>query len=253
MTLDAETDLREYLDVIGRRRAVVIALAAMGFLAALMVNYFIPPVYEAEAILHLSRHSPPVYATPVTASRLVVSRSFLDRAARRSNTGEQIREFDAAIAAVPVRGTDMLVIKLRRPDARVLETQARAIVQQFMTEASGPIEAKRQSTRRRLEAVTARLAEMRSLGASSRLALERLRLENELATQQGELEERLLALEVPVVIQQPIVSSKPVAPNKSFNLMLGAFVGFLAGVVGAFLLDRISSSALVPRFSHRET
>ena len=270
--MDDEIDLRQYLNVLWRRRNTIAAVTLAAVLAAGLSSFLSPPVYESEAIIQLSEHSAPIYASPSSAAQVLTTPSFLDAVAKTSAVSETGRGLRKLVKVEPVRDTRMIRLKVRYRDGQQTQRLSNAIAQAFISKASERVEEKRKATKARLDSVNAQLAEIQRILRLTRGTLSRLQqggkltgeergfvrsftlnamsvseaLYSELRVAQRGLTSELLTLEPPALIEPPSVPLEPVARRKIMNTILAAILGLMAGTMLAFVMEYFRASAPAP-------
>lgn len=266
---EEEIDLRRYLDILWRRRRVVVTITLAAVFAALLVSYLLAPIYESQVLIQLSEHSASIYSTPSAAAQVIATPSFLENAVRTLGLPEGARDLRELVRVDPVRDTRMIRLKVRHTDARQTQKIADAIASAFLSRAAERVEQKRKATTIRLESVTAQLAEFERIVELSRNTLSRLEqggaitetdrgfirsitlnaisvsgaLYSELRAAQRDLTSELLGLELPAVVESPTFPLEPVSPRKVMNTVLGGVLGLMAGTIAVFVIEYFQTFA----------
>lgn len=267
--MEDEIDLRRYLEVVWRRRNVIISVILASILAALLINELLPRQYQSQAVILLSEHSAPIYSTPSSAAQVVVTTSFLEGISKALRLPENANELRKVVKVEPVRDTRMMRLKVRYRDAKGAQMLASAFSNTFISRASERVEQKRAITVRRLESVNAQLGEIERILALSRNTLSRIQqtgtltneergfvrsftlnamglsqsLYSELRAAQTDLTSELLGLESPRLIDNPSISGTPVAPRKLVNTLLSGILGLMTGTTLAFVIEYFRTSS----------
>lgn len=257
-----EIDLRELFLTLWRRRWWIVGVTVASGLIALASSLdMLPPVYESRALIQISEHSAPAYATPHAAAIVLTSLSFLEPIARAQGIPEAGRRLERMVRAEPVRETRMLRLRIRYGDPARLDAFTDAVVSEFVRLGTQRVEERRRATSLRLEAVIAQIAEVEATLRLSRQTLARLQqsgppdgteggfmrsfvlntvgmaegLVSGLLSAQRDLTVELLALEPPSLVQTPYIPPEPVSPRPLLNTTLAVVLGLMVGVVGALL------------------
>lgn len=264
--MEDEIDLRRYLEVLWRRRNVIISVILASILAALLINELLPRQYQSQAVILLSEHSAPIYSTPSSAAQVVVTTSFLKGIGKALRLPENANELRKVVKMEPVRDTRMMRLKVRYRDAKGAQMLASAISNTFVSRASERVEQKRAIMVRRLESVNAQLGEIERILALSRNTFQQAgtltneergfvrsftlnamglsqSLYSELQAAQTDLTSELLGLESPRLIDNPSISGTPVAPRKLVNTLLSGILGLMTGATLAFVIEYFRTSS----------
>lgn len=131
-----EIDLRQYISILWRRRYTVIAVTIAAVAAALFVNLLSPSVYESEALIQLSEHSAPMFASPASTVSVITSPDFLDAVAGVTGLGESGRKLQRLVKVEPVRDTRMIRVKVRYTSPEQAQRLTGAVADTFISRAS---------------------------------------------------------------------------------------------------------------------
>jgi uncharacterized protein involved in exopolysaccharide biosynthesis len=247
----------------------------LGLLGGGLIAYIQPKLYEASATIQLN----PTPATGAnaqqtsstqfsTAIELITSSTVLERVAESLDLTQRwglpkqevIAHLQSAVTAGVVRGTDLVTVRVRMPNADDAMKIANSTVNQFgehqaerRRERSGIIHAElknaiyaQEDTLEEKRKVLMRLRE--SLDPSQPTISEQAAIED--AKADFETTRKLLEVlkiklveegieariaEPPVTtVEQSVIPPAPVSPNVPLNLVLGTAIGFLAGLILAF-------------------
>jgi uncharacterized protein involved in exopolysaccharide biosynthesis len=270
---DDELDLRQLAAALWRRRSVVVIVVALAVAGALAANVLLPSVYESVAVIQLSEHSAAAYASPPSAANVITSLDFLELVAARSGLGISARDLERRrlVRAEPIRDTRMVRVRARADSPARARRLASTVVQTFLARASERVTERRRNIERQLRTVDAQLAEVRRILVLSREVLARLQrgagmaeedrgfvrtftlnslgvavaLYSGLSESQRALTAELLAVERPVVVQNPSRPLQPVSPRKALNATLAVVFGLMLGTILALVWDSFAALRIV--------
>lgn len=140
-----EVDLRDYLNVISKRKWIIILPTSAAMISAAIVSFFVlKPVYQAKALLVISKSPPFVVSkgmtveefinlqtlTPVTFSAenyigflksSTLEEKVIDVCNLRTGSGEKLSpdELDRMMVAKRVRGTELVEIKVEHGNSKM--------------------------------------------------------------------------------------------------------------------------------------
>lgn len=261
---DDEIDLRQLFATLWRRRWTIVAVTvAAALIAAILSLFVIPPTYESRTYIHLSEHSSEAYATPQAASRVLTSVSSLEPIARASGITDTGRSLERRVRAEPVRDTRMVYLRVRNGDPQRLRAFTDGIVREFLRRASQHVEQRRRLTENRLQTVRAQLADVEATLRQSRQTLARLQqgqalsgaeavfarsfalnalgiiedMYNSLLDTERDLRAELVALEPPMLVQEPFIPEQPVSPRPVLNTAIAVMLGLVAGTLWVLIRE----------------
>ncbi|MBE3578058.1 MAG: hypothetical protein IMX00_10270 [Limnochordales bacterium] len=144
---EVEIDLREYLDILVRRKWEILLLVVLALLAAAVGTYVSPRIYEASSTV-LIRSSQANSQLPFLSegflagakdplqnyAAILRSRELARRAAAKLDLASDTAEFEAfydSIQVQPVQGTDTIKVTVRSQDPEFARRAANALVEAF--------------------------------------------------------------------------------------------------------------------------
>jgi capsular exopolysaccharide synthesis family protein len=157
-SVDPRTLLADYLKILYRRRRLAIAIFTIVVLGAVLYLYKTIPIYEARVSVLLDYEEPnvvnfqkvltegPTFGAYIqTQQELLVSRSLVQKTvaamqlAQRSEFGvptenEWVNIVRGNLRTIPIRGTRMIHIAFRSPDAKLAADVANAHAKQYVDE-----------------------------------------------------------------------------------------------------------------------
>lgn len=154
-----EVDLRDYLNVISKRKWIIILSTLAAMISAAIVSFFQKPVYQAKALLVISK-SPTVVVskgmtveefinlqtlTPVTFSAETyigflksssLEKKVIDVCNLRTGSGEKLfpDELDRMMVAKPVKDTDLVEIKVEHGNSKMAKEITNVWAELFIEE-----------------------------------------------------------------------------------------------------------------------
>ena len=270
-------ELRHYLQILGRRKWIVIAVATVTLLVVGVGTYLSTPVYSASVTVRVAQvqdNSVSYYDLGYserlinTYVELVRSRPFLDQTIQRLDLNIPASSLARVIKVESIPNTELLRITAQSDDPGVASSIANALGD-FLIEQGGRLYSGEGKTAQ--EVVLDQLATVESGLASDRGRLLELLADQDRLDRTAEIEglkarisiagqtrstlldsyeeARLadLARASSISIVEPAIPpDTPSEPRVALNIMLGAVVGLMGGVGLAFLLENLDLAIYSP-------
>ena len=241
----SEFELRDYLTVIRRRKAVIILAVLLVEAAALTVSYLKTPVYQGTAEVLLRPRTDQIFGNSVALGdpkrALETEIRVLKSAPVKSKVREQLGSAPT-IDAGAIADTDVIKVQARSVSAK----QAADIANAYAT---SYIDLRREQAVDALRAAADKIGEsVADLNREIAAAPESQR--DGLIQSKGALQERLQQLRVEAELKSggaelvtgATVPASPVEPKPVRSAVLGALVGLMLGVGLAFLVEYLDDS-----------
>ena len=149
-----ELDLSEIINIIFKRFWLIVGLAVFGLVAAILVNTFVRPMYEATALIMINKEDAgKIDATPYgsfmseedyyrTQYQLLESRSLLERVYNQLDLGQYeqfenpggIKKLKSALKIEPITRSRLVNISVRSYDPQLAAETANAVANTFVQE-----------------------------------------------------------------------------------------------------------------------
>jgi len=241
----SEFELRDYLTVIRRRKAVIILAVLLVEAAALTVSYLKTPVYQGTAEILLQPRTEAVFGNnvaigdPKRAAQTEIR--ILESAPVRGKVREQLGSAPK-VDASPIPDTDVIKVEARSVSAKAAADIANAYANSY-------IDYRREQAVAGLRAAADKIGEsVADLNREIAAAPEGQR--DGLVQSKGALQERLQQLRVEAELKSggaelvtgATVPASPVEPKPVRSAVLGALVGLMLGVGLAFLVEYLDDS-----------
>ena len=246
-----ELSLRHYIDVILRRKWLVVTATALAIAAALAYTLFQSPVYQAETTVLIEREQGLgrlleasgeffIDRSIRTQMELIKSRDVLSRAVIALNPNLdadpallaiQVEQLGDDVRVSQIASTDLVTVTARAPEPALARARANAVAEAYVAHI---VDARVESVNRALEVTSSRLAlggPGVNIGATQLYEqLQQVQQELELAKAAGQI----VGLRI---VDPALLPQRPVGPRLWLNLTLGATLGMVLGVASAFGLE----------------
>jgi capsular polysaccharide biosynthesis protein len=225
---EEEIDLREYINVLLKRKGVIILIFLIAVITATLVSYFvISPVYQSSLIFSVAQidNRPTVN---ITESLEIIKRVSVmaDSPERAKNIVEKVVEIFIEQNQDIYQGK----IKLIKDSLKILKEQ----VDEFEVNIQ-EIEETKKKIATSVELSEAERQFQTSLLLSS--SVTERELYNNLTNQTNSLKASLESCEDFKVINYAQLPAVPVKPNKKLNILIAGVLGLFVGIFAAFFLE----------------
>jgi capsular exopolysaccharide synthesis family protein len=249
-------DLRDYVQVVWRRRRLVVATAAIVTFLALILALVQSPVYRSATKVLVLPVSVP--GQEISPNQLISMPNELEIATSATVSANAVRKADAAgveagtIEVTSPTETQTLEFQASARDARAAQVTATEYADAYIDfrqkNLTSSIDARIEAVDTRLGELTLdqgnlidQLSEADSTAEATALQFELNSVNNEISLRQQERAELDLAIntEVASILQTAELPLGPASPRPLRNLILGAVLGLMLGVVAAIVRDRL--------------
>lgn len=252
-----EIDLDDYIDILWRGRLIVGVAVLAGLLLGLGVSFAQTPVYTAKAQVLLQ---PPVdpagglrpsqIVSVETEARLVASVRVAELAREALGTLTPATELLEHLTVQTTPESLVVDVIYSDHDPEIAAASANAIAEAYLAfkreSTLAEIAARRSAIQQQLDELRAEQhAQMEILetadpgSARYRAAQEALdRLDVQVTVLVSQLADLPTTIDSGQVIGPASPPEAPSSPKTAINILVGAFLGFCAGIVGAFIRDR---------------
>lgn len=264
-------ELRDYIQVLRARKWLIIQAAVIVTLAALLVSYLQPSLYQGRAkvlltstdqgsaLLGFTNFADVANLQPerslATQVELILMRPLGEMVVRKLNLGMPPDELLSHISVSGIGQTDVLEITATDDSPQRAADMANAMAEAYVQSSR---DAKRESIKNAADEVQRRLddsrAEILALGrrlSELQTSDQGLQAELTIATNlYATLAEKLEALRVSEqlevgparLVSAAVIDENRVAPRPARNAVIGLFVGLVFGVCVAFLLEYLDNT-----------
>ncbi|HHW41623.1 MAG TPA: hypothetical protein GXX19_10850 [Syntrophomonadaceae bacterium] len=269
MYYEEEIDLRDLLLVLWRYRKMILGIFLAAVIAAAVLSFVLPPVYQVKAVISLGNISgntgqPTTVISPAVAKEMLQSGDLFREAVESAGldlSDPLIRSCKEGLKAEPVKDTNLIQVTMETRDPAKGREILDKMVAIFARKGGEGFNKQRELTESELKRVKADLADVDKNISSTKDALtalagtangltvemQRARLLDALSRFQDQREKLLdkkLSLEQSLnssqgieVIEKPAIPTVPVRPRKKLNIAVAGVLGLMVGVFAAFTLD----------------
>ena len=274
---EEEIDLREYINVLLKRKGIIILIFLIAVITAALVSYFVlSPVYQSSTVfsIALMDNRPPstIIAqvennVPVIkineAWEVITSNLILDEVIKRSNLNISSDQLRTWIEVENLKNTNFIKVSVKADSAEKVKELAENIVEVFIEKSRNKYTDKIKLIEGRIKILEQGITEfeksiqeienaMKNISASKGLSeAERYfqtslllnsssnerNLYNDLIYQINTLQERLNNCQDFGIISYAQLPDAPIKPNTKLNILVAGVLGLFVGIFVAFFLE----------------
>lgn len=256
-TPEDAVDIRDYVEVIRRRAAIILGVTAIGLVVALTISLLRTPVYvgRAEVLVQppaeVQGVRPSQLVSVETEARLVDSAVIAERAAETIGAEVPVTELLEHVSVTTTPDSLVLTIAYGDPEPERAAAGANAFAEAYLAY-------KRESAladiARQRSAIEAQVSELRQQEDEQARLLEDLppgtaryravqdalnRLDVQITVLLSQLASLPSTVNPGEVILPATVPSAPASPRTALDVLVGSFLGLFVGLVAAFARDRV--------------
>ena len=264
MNEESQLQLERYLQLVNRRKWVLVIPIVLAVLGAALLSFIQDPVYVATATARVSVAESGIDTQdPGAADRflntyaeIIQTNTFLDRVIDDLGLEGDDANLDGRVTTTPVDGTELIRVQAKASDAEQAAAIANdvanllrdpAFMAQFLTDSTAVLNTQLEATAQTLEDEQALLDNLIETGASqSQISTQQDIVDATRASYQTLLSQREQALvrqgqaaRAFSVIEAAEAPDAPVSPRLWFNLMAGLLAGLAVGVALSLMLEYI--------------
>lgn len=261
---ESRLQLERYLQLVNRRKLVLLVPVVLAVLGAALLSFFQEPVYVATATARVSAaDSGGDPADEASASRflrtyseIIQTNTFLQRVVQNLNLSGSSAELDGRVSTKPIPGTELIQIQAEAADAGEAKAIANGVAELlkdqpfmalFVTDSTAALTDLVDSTLVKLADEQAVLANLVATGASEidiggqqeAVDAARASYQTLYAQRTDALLKQEQASRAFLVVEMAEAPGAPVSPRWSFNLLAGLLAGLAAGVALSLVLEYI--------------
>lgn len=245
--LDDEIDLRKYIDIAVKRKKIVFGVFFAAVFIAAVWSVLSPNVYEVSVII-----GPPVMA--LTENGVLELDSIGNMKAKIESgafntkiiNGLNIQEEDLKFQVSQPRDAKFIKVSLSRTaeQADIGKKALAKLVEVVGLSYVKPIEDRRNRIVAQIGMIRSRI-DRKEIAMRENISNGVDYLSSVIGENRADIEKLKLSIDVMrnvAVIQEPLVSLKPIGPQKRKNVLLAGFVGVIVGLFAAFAAEHLESS-----------
>ena len=270
---EEEIDLREYINVLLKRKGIIIIIFLIAIITAAIVNYFVlTSVYQSSVSFQVNIElTKQPYYYPSTSTNhyisdiliLLTSDSILRKAAERANISYDFTDIKEKVETDNIKDTNIVTLTVEDENPKLSKDLANSIVEVFIEKNQPIYDEKRKIAEENLKVYEEQLKDIEkniveiektkqkvasSTGISdvekhfqTSLLLNSLVTErnthNFLISKIRSLKEELMNYQGFKIIDPAIEPAAPIKPNKKLNILIAGVLGLFVGIFVAFFFE----------------
>jgi len=270
--MEEEIDLREYINVLLKRKGIIILIFLIAVITAAIISYFaLTPIYQSSVSFQVNTEltKQQYYPTPSTNPYisdiliLLSSDSILREAAGRINLSYDFNEMKRKIKSTNIKDTNIITLTVEEENPKLARDLADSIIGIFMEKNQSIYDEKRKIAEEDLRIYVEQLDDIEKniieiektklkIANSQDISdvekhLQTSLLLNSLATERNSynfliskissIKEDLMNYKGFKIIDSASEPTAPIKPNKKLNILIAGVLGLFVGIFVAFFLE----------------
>jgi len=263
---EEEIDLREYINVLLKRKSVIILIFLIAVITAALVSYFVlSPVYQASTVFSVAKIDGRAVINITEALEIMKSDVILDEVINRMGLERTLTsgQLKSQITTENLKGTNFIKISVLADLPEIAKNLIETITKVFVEQNQGEYRKKVKLVEDRLKVIEEQIAEFekniqeiekskRKIATTKELSegerqfqtslllsssVGERNLYNSLTNQFNGLQASLENCKDFKIINYAQLPAAPIKPNKKLNILIAGVLGLFVGVFVAFFLE----------------
>ncbi|MBA7587288.1 hypothetical protein ES708_29313 [subsurface metagenome] len=263
---EEEIDLREYINVLLKRKGIIILIFLIAVITAALVSYFaLSLVYQSSAVFGVAKIDGQAVINITEALEIIKSDVVLDEVINRMGLKGTLTlgQLKSHISTESLKGTNFIKVSVEHDTPEKAKNLVENIVEVFIEQNQDEYREKVKLIEDRLKTLEEQIAEFernileiekvkKKIAASEELSegerqfqtsllisssVTERELYNNLTNQVNSLKTSLKSCEDFEIINYPQLPAAPIKPNKKLNILIAGVLGLFVGIFVAFFLE----------------
>lgn len=261
---EEEIDLREYINVLLKRKGVIILIFLIAVITAALVSYFVlSPVYQSSTVFSVAKIDGLAVINITEALEIMKSNVVLDKVINRMDLEETAKRLNSQITTENPKDTNFIEISAVADSPEKAKSLVENIVGVFIEQNQSEYREKVKLIEDRLKIIEEQIAEFekniqeiektkKKIATTKELSegerqfqislllsssVTERSLYNDLSNQVNSLKTSLKNCEDFKIINYAQLPTAPIKPNKKLNILIAGMLGLFVGVFVAFFLE----------------
>jgi len=267
---EEEIDLREYINVLLKRKGIIISIFLIAVITAAIVSYFIPipPVYQSSIVFSIAQiaqidNGPIVNITETL--EIIKSDIVLDETIKKMGSEMEIstKRLRSLIDTKSIKGTNFIEVSAEADSPEKVKNIVENVVNIFIEQNKNNYQERVKLIQDRLKILEEQVAEFetsiqeiektkKKIATSEELSeaerqfqtslllsssVTERNLYNNLTAQINSLQERLIGRKDFFIINYAELPTSPIKTRKVLNILIAGVLGLFIGIFAAFFLE----------------
>ena len=261
---EEEIDLREYINVLLKRKGIIILIFLIAVITATLVSYFaISPVYQSSMVFSVAKIEGRPVINITEALEIIKSNVLLDEVINRMDLEETAKQLSSQITTENLKSTNFIEISVVTSSPEKAKSIVKNIVEIFIKQNQSEYREKVKLIENRLKILEEQIAEFeknileiektkKKIAATEELSegerqfqtslllnssVTERSLYYDLSNQANNLKASLKSCEDFKIINYAQLPAVPIKPNKKLNILIAGVLGLYIGIFVAFFLE----------------
>ena len=261
---EEEIDLREYINVLLKRKGIIILIFLIAMITAALVSYFaLSPVYQASTVFSIAKIDGRAVINITEALEIIKSNVVLDEIISRMGLEETAKQLSSQITTESLKGTNFIKISVDADSPEKAKNLVENIEEIFIEQNQSGYQERVKLVEDRLTILEEQIAEFekniqeiektkKKIAVTEELSegerqfqtslllsssVSERSLYNNLTNQANSLKASLKSCEDFKSINYAQLPAGPIKPNKKLNILIAGVLGLFVGIFVAFFLE----------------
>ena len=261
---EEEIDLREYVNVLLKRKGIIIIIFLIAIITAALVSYFtLSPVYQTSTVFSVAKIDGRAVINITEALEIIKSNVVLDEVINRMGLKETAKQLSSQITTESIKGTNFVKVLVAADSPEKAKSLVKNIIEVFIKQNQVEYQEQVKLIEDRLKALEEQIAEFEKniqeiekakkkiavteeLSEGERQFQTSLLLSssvterssyNNLTNQANNLKASLKSCEDFKIINYAQLPTAPIKPNTKLNILIAGVLGLFVGIFVAFFLE----------------
>jgi capsular polysaccharide biosynthesis protein len=263
---EEKIDLRDYINVLLKRKSIIILIFLIAIITAAMVSYFAispSPIYQSSIVFGVAQIDGRVVINITESLEIMKSSVLLDEVINRMDLKINSGQLKSQVEVKNLKGTNFIEVSVVDSSPEKAKNLAENITEVFIKQNQGKYQEEVKLVEDRLKALEEQIAEfeknieeikktIKEIATSKELSegerqfqtslllsssVTERELYNTLTDQANSLKSSLKSYEDFKIINNTQMLISPIKPNIKLNILIAGVLGILVGIFVAFFLE----------------
>ena len=261
---EEEINLREYINVLIKRKGVIILIFLFAVIAAALVSYFtLSPVYQSSAVFSVAKIDGRPLINITEALEIMKSNVVLDEVINRMGLKETAKQLSSQINTESLGGTNFIKVSVEHDTPEKAKSLVENIIEVFIKQNQAEYQEQVKLIEDRLKVLEEQVAEFekniqeiekakKKIAVTEELSegerqfqtslllnssVTERELYNTLTDQANSLKASLKDYEDFKIINYAQLPAAPFKPNKKLNILIAGVLGLFIGIFVAYFME----------------